>query len=241
MTDFHTHTLPGIDDGSRSAEQSAQMLSALFSMGFDKVMFTPHYYPDEQSISDFLQKRDKAYKEFTSFASSSEDLKLPSFGFGAEVYLHPILFNSKDEDIKLLTVDSGGRIMLTEMEYSDTVSDVTLGMLNRLIYNFGIIPVLAHIERYPFMLEERNVINMLEMGCLCQINVSSLNTKGIRRKLIKYIRKGYICAIGSDIHSPLSISEVSSGLSELSGKEKAIISHESARMNNRSNIQNFFD
>ena len=113
MTDFHTHTLPGIDDGSKNAEQSVEMLDALVSIGFSKVLFTPHYYPDDQSISTFLQKRDASYEALMSFASGLKDIRLPSFGFGAEVYLHPLLFNSGDDEIRQLTIDQNGRIMLT--------------------------------------------------------------------------------------------------------------------------------
>ena len=43
MIDFHSHILPGIDDGSRNMEQSIQILKEAKEAGFSKVISTSHY------------------------------------------------------------------------------------------------------------------------------------------------------------------------------------------------------
>ena len=43
LIDIHTHVLPGVDDGSRDAGESLQLLSALHEAGFNDVFCTPHH------------------------------------------------------------------------------------------------------------------------------------------------------------------------------------------------------
>lgn len=45
MIDFHSHILPGIDDGSKSTEESLEMLDMLRAQGVDTVAATPHFTP----------------------------------------------------------------------------------------------------------------------------------------------------------------------------------------------------
>ena len=53
MTDFHSHILPGVDDGSKDVEMSVAMLRTLAEQGVDRVVATPHFYPrreDRKSV-----------------------------------------------------------------------------------------------------------------------------------------------------------------------------------------------
>ena len=61
IIDFHSHILPGIDDGSRDIEESIILLDKLAANGTDLVVATPHFYCDEQSVDDFLANRNNAY------------------------------------------------------------------------------------------------------------------------------------------------------------------------------------
>ena len=44
MIDFHSHILPGMDDGSKSTQESLEMLDMLRAQGVDTVAATPHFY-----------------------------------------------------------------------------------------------------------------------------------------------------------------------------------------------------
>ena len=57
MIDFHTHILPGMDDGSKSVEESIWLLQEEVRQGVDAVMLTPHFYAEENSPVDFLRRR----------------------------------------------------------------------------------------------------------------------------------------------------------------------------------------
>ena len=44
MIDFHTHILPGIDDGAKDVSVSAAMLEMEKEQGVNEIVLTPHYY-----------------------------------------------------------------------------------------------------------------------------------------------------------------------------------------------------
>lgn len=43
VVDFHTHILPGIDDGSKTSEESVAMLQMEAQQGIEHVVLTPHF------------------------------------------------------------------------------------------------------------------------------------------------------------------------------------------------------
>ena len=47
MIDFHTHILPGVDDGSKNLDESLQLLQMEQQQGIDIVVLTPHYYSSQ--------------------------------------------------------------------------------------------------------------------------------------------------------------------------------------------------
>ena len=60
IIDFHSHILPGIDDGSESVEQSIAMLRMEAEQGITHVVATPHFYPRHDTPQRFLQRRKDA-------------------------------------------------------------------------------------------------------------------------------------------------------------------------------------
>ena len=63
MIDIHSHILPCVDDGSESIEESLQLLQIMKEQGITAVIATPHFYPHEDNLDDFLEKTATAYKE----------------------------------------------------------------------------------------------------------------------------------------------------------------------------------
>ena len=63
VIDFHSHILPGIDDGSRNVEKSLGMLQISASQGVDIIAATSHFYATEDRISSFLDRRQNAFEE----------------------------------------------------------------------------------------------------------------------------------------------------------------------------------
>ena len=82
--DFHTHILPGIDDGSRNVEMSLRMLAAQREQQVDEIVATPHFYAQKDSVEEFLLRRQCSYEKLkTKMAETNLDQKLH---LAAEVY-----------------------------------------------------------------------------------------------------------------------------------------------------------
>ena len=62
MIDFHTHILPNIDDGSRSIEETFNLIEEAKQAGFDKIVLTPHYIIDTNYMSSKLDNLSKLSK-----------------------------------------------------------------------------------------------------------------------------------------------------------------------------------
>ena len=74
MIDFHTHILPGIDDGSRDIQMTEQMLEKEAASGVTLVYATPHFYAHRTGVSSFLAKRDASYRKVRELLETREDL-----------------------------------------------------------------------------------------------------------------------------------------------------------------------
>ena len=56
-TDIHSHLIPGIDDGAQNMDESIAMLAKFESLGYKKVVTTPHIMSDYfKNDSDIILK-----------------------------------------------------------------------------------------------------------------------------------------------------------------------------------------
>ena len=194
LADVHSHILSGIDDGARDVKETESLLTLLKRGGVTHLALTPHYYPYKGSIASFLERRNSAFQQLTELPTA----KNFTFSLGAEVYLSETLFNN--ESLIPLCYE-GTRYMLTELEYSSYFTDATKYRLLRLIEDFGVIPVLAHIDRYPFLWKDLQLLEMLRrMGCCFQINLSSLCGFFSRHRALKLFKFGFVDFLGEDVH-----------------------------------------
>ena len=63
MTDLHTHILPGIDDGSKNVQTSLALLRSEYAQGVEQIALTPHFNFENQTIKEFLQRRNAAARQ----------------------------------------------------------------------------------------------------------------------------------------------------------------------------------
>ena len=63
MIDFHTHILPGMDDGSRDVHESIQALTLEDEQGVQEILLTPHFYAHIDKVSSFLERREALFSE----------------------------------------------------------------------------------------------------------------------------------------------------------------------------------
>jgi len=192
MIDFHSHILPGIDDGSRSVEESLEMLDRLSKQGISKVIATPHFYADNESVAEFLARRKVAYDAL------SNELKpdMPEILLGAEVKYYQGI--SHLENLKDLRIENSDLLLLEMPDCRWT--EYTAKELAELSNYGSTTVVLAHIERY-FEFQDIQVFDkLLQYGILMQVNASFFLELLTRRKALKMLKNHTVQLIGSDCH-----------------------------------------
>ncbi len=194
MIDFHSHILPGIDDGAQDIEEAISMLEYSKSQGISTMVATPHYYT-ETSIDDFIAQRENSYNTLKE-ECKKRNIDIPNIILGAEVYLTNDLFEAGD--INKLSID-GTKTILIEMPYSYW-HDIYYDKIFHLTSKYHLKPVIAHLDRY-IMADKKsvNISKLLSMEVRVQINSDTLVYD---KKLAKKIfRKDLIDVLGSDTHN----------------------------------------
>lgn len=197
LVETHCHILPGIDDGSPDIETSLKMIRKLQAQGAKAIILTPHYYSDSISLNDFLERRNNAYTELCKALPEGSPKLIPA----AEVYISQYLFSN--EHLEKIAIGNSGYALI-EHPFSSSFSQGSYDRLMNLNYEYGIKPILAHIERYPALMENEDLLDeYIDMGCLTQVNISSFTDapRHTRKKLFKYLESGRIHLVGSDCHN----------------------------------------
>ena len=194
MIDFHSHILPNIDDGSRSLEQSIEIVNEAKNAGFTKIISTSHYLEDYYECEE--QERAKLLKQLQDNVQGIE------LYLGNEIYITDNMIQLI-KDKKASTINNS-RYVLFEFPLSTKAMN-DKEVIYRLIEQ-GYVPVVAHPERYKNVQEDPKYIeDLAEMGALFQANYGSIiGMYGDKaKKTLKYLLKnGLICFFGSDVHRP---------------------------------------
>ena len=189
MIDWHTHILPGMDDGSHDVAESISMINMQVSQGINTVIATPHFYANDETVDSFLERRKKAL-----------ELLMPEIKLGAEVRYYQGI--SRMTDLKALRIE-GSKLLLLEMP----MTGWTEYMIRELIELSGkssIRIVLAHMERYLSLQKQAAWERIYDSGILMQANASFFTTLASKHKAMSLMIEGKIHFVGSDSHNMTS-------------------------------------
>ncbi len=193
--DCHCHILPGIDDGSRSMEETKLLLQQEYDEGIRVIIATPHFRPSRRTVSD--DQIHKALQQTRRLAAQiSSDLKI--YLWNEAYWEGGLIYHLKQGNCK--TVGEG--CVLIEDEPG--CSEDTIHRMIELLTANSFIPVLAHIERYPVIRKKPGMIDELKnAGAWIQVNTDSITgrngllTAMFCRKLLKNQK---IDLLGTDCH-----------------------------------------
>lgn len=197
MIDFHSHILPEVDDGSRSYEETLEMLAEAKQAGFDTIISTSHY-----AINCFETPE---YKRKELIEDLNLEENVPNIILGSEIFL---TYNVIDllKDFKASTIN-GTQYVLIELPLRQQFNNLKT-VINNLKEN-DYLPILAHPERYLYIQNGfNNLYELKEMGVLFQCNYGSiLGNYGFKAKMVmkKMLKEGLVSLLGSDAHRKNSI------------------------------------
>lgn len=186
MIDFHAHILPGADHGSDGLKTSLCQLELAEAAHVNTIVATPHFYPQSDSFSEFLHRRERTASELANHYHGPIRILL-----GAEVHMCVGLDHLPG--IKELCV-SGTSVILSELTFRGYAGN--MGETFDRMQDDGLIPILAHVDRYdPDIIE-----SYFSQGVQGQVNADALIHRFGRRHLLNWIDDGWVIALGSDIH-----------------------------------------
>lgn len=197
--DIHSHILYGIDDGSKSIEESINIIKEHIKMGFTDIVVTPHYIENSKYETNNIDKENilKTLKQELKKQNININLYL-----GNEVFVN----NNLEELLKkkeIATINNS-KYLLIEFPMNEKPKDI-----NNIIYELkikGIIPIIAHPERYDYVEKNPNlVLEWIEEGALLQSNYGSIigvYGSGPQKTIKKLLKKDLIEFLATDIHYP---------------------------------------
>ena len=199
MIDLHCHILPGIDDGSKTIEETKEMLTIAADEDIRVIAATHHFLDDKLSIDSYVSSLDKGISEIQPILQElGTNIKIVR---GAEVFISPFL--SQIDDIEKLCIN-GSQYLLIELPMMN-IPQYTENVIYSLRIR-GIIPIIAHPERnYRIMGNPNQLFPFIELGALSQVNTGSI-TGFFGKSVMKCARvlfdHNMAHIISSDAHSP---------------------------------------
>ena len=188
MIDVHSHLLPGVDDGSRSFETSVDVLRRFAADGVECVVLTPHLNVSRLAEAPY-ERNLELLEELRRRAPAVPELRL-----GWEIMLDEPRRDLRSPRLAL----GGSRAVLVEFPLSG-VPEQGGQELHR-IHASGVIPVLAHPERY-WGCTAAKVHGWRHAGAVIQMDTAGLLGKGriakISRQLLEH---GLVDLFASDNH-----------------------------------------
>lgn len=199
MVDIHAHILPGIDDGAQDLQDTLRMAEIAANSGVTAIVATPHCNIPEEYENYYGHNLVKTFRRAeTAIREAGIPITLYA---GMEVFVTPDLPQYLKEG-KILTIN-GGHYILVEFGFEEDADFVT-DMLDTLAY-FGLIPVVAHAERYRFVQKDPQLVyEWCKKGYVIQCNKGSFTGRfGGRCAITAYelLEHNLVSVIASDAHS----------------------------------------
>lgn len=200
MTDIHTHILPAMDDGAKTPEISVAMLAMEARQGVDAVVLTPHFYRNRESGRSFLSRREASMQALQQALAELEPRQragLPRLALGAEVAWIPHLADC--EGLSRMCLGSSNRILLELPFYP--WSDQMISQLYEFQGRTGLVPVIAHLERYLDGQHPEHIDAVLSLGVTVQFSAEPLLHWSQRGQVLKLLKAGHGHLVASDAHN----------------------------------------
>lgn len=209
--DFHSHILPGIDDGARTLEESVQLVSEMAGWGFERITCTPHITRKFRNTREVIQEKFDILHNALVEKGLDIDIRI-----SAEYRLNPETWPALLEKGDLMPIED--RFILMEFPINDQSEMGDLDPLDefRKVIALGLTPILPHPERY-FYLSHDKLLSYVDAGVKIQSNYGSLagiygsEAQAAAQSLID---EGIVSFLASDMHNMSYIRAIGAWLQE---------------------------
>ncbi len=191
--DFHCHILPGMDfDGTDDRDESASMCKLLKSQGVATVCATPHFYPWNDNIDAFLERRERTLATLLAGECPTEIIA------GAEIQIFQSLADYRID--RLCLGESNVAVFeMPDMRFENWM----ITAIENTVYKYSLIPIIAHIERYGYSSDVLRKFAHLP-GVIFQITAGELAYPRALKNLDTVCSAGVPVVLGSDAHNMTS-------------------------------------
>ena len=203
FADIHCHALFAVDDGAHDEKAMHDMLDMAYSDGIRYICFTPHFkiyeFDNEDEIQNQVDRINRRFSLATAYAAENHpDMQL---FLGNEIMSHADVAESLFSG-KCLFLNHTNHALI-EFEPGASEYDIENAVVRLL--RKGVVPVIAHIERYSALVQKPSFASVLkEHGALLQVNaraVTKFKFGKIARFLKLAFRKRLVDIVASDSHS----------------------------------------
>lgn len=212
MIDLHSHLLPGVDDGSRTVGQSVTVLATMASAGVTDVCLTPHLTVSRAGDGPPAEW-EPAWRAL--LASAPEQVRLHR---GAEMMLDRPMSPAIAADRRLTL--AGTRYML--VEFTRLVAPTVAYQALAQVRSLGLVPVLAHPERYACCTPQA-ARSWRATGAVLQVDANTLfMERGRGERARALLAEGLADILAADNHGDTrTVSDPYRRLGELGGEHQA--------------------
>ncbi|MDX5477896.1 MAG: capsular biosynthesis protein [Cyclobacteriaceae bacterium] len=195
--DMHSHLIPGIDDGSKTLEESISLIKRLKSFGLRKIITTPHI------MTEYFRNTPEIIRlglQEVRFALEKEGIDI-HIDAAAEYYMDEFFLEKVESGQELLTIKDN--LVLVETGFMNKPH-----MMMEVFFSMemnGYKPILAHPERYHYLIRDKKLLDdLLDREIYFQINLLSLT--GFYSQPIKHfaemlIDEKRVKLFGTDCHN----------------------------------------
>lgn len=198
MIDYHSHILPGLDDGAKTLEDSVFQVSSMKEWGFERIYCTPHINALYRNTPETIRPAFDLLKEELDRKGMDVDLRM-----SAEYRLVPETWPEVLQKNWLMPIED--KYILTELPISKREEMKEINPMDefRRLISIGLTPILPHPERY-FYLSHSELLEFVEAGVKIQCNygsIAGLYGEKAQQNALKIIDEGIVSFYGTDMHN----------------------------------------
>ena len=211
FVDLHSHVLPGVDDGATSEAHAAAMLDGLAALGVGEQCVTPHqragkYLPSAAAIANALAGVERLRRP------GHPSLRLGAESMWDDVFLGRIAA----DEIPRYHGTSAFLVELPPALLPPAARDTLFRLRVR-----GLVPVLAHPERYEPLWGDDELARGLRTVCAFVVDLGAVGGFHGRReaKAARHLLEtGLACAVATDAHEVGDLQQAAAGLAWIEKK-----------------------